>query len=42
MFYGTFVYIINIIFWIISAGAYIYFRERVRDQYIASEAPTRK
>ena len=27
---------------IISAGVYIYFRERVRDQYIASETPARR
>jgi drug/metabolite transporter (DMT)-like permease len=27
---------------IISAGVYIYFREKVRDQYIASETPTRR
>jgi drug/metabolite transporter (DMT)-like permease len=27
---------------IISAGAYIYFREKVRDQYIASETPARR
>jgi drug/metabolite transporter (DMT)-like permease len=27
---------------IISAGVYIYFREKVRDQYIASETPARR
>jgi drug/metabolite transporter (DMT)-like permease len=27
---------------IISAGIYIYFREKVRDQYIASETPARR
>ena len=27
---------------IISAGVYIYFREKVRDQYIATETPVRR
>ena len=27
---------------IISAGVYIYFREKVRDQYIATETPARR
>ncbi|MDC0461085.1 DMT family transporter, partial [Candidatus Pelagibacter sp.] len=27
---------------IISAGVYIYFREKIRDQYIASETPARR
>jgi drug/metabolite transporter (DMT)-like permease len=27
---------------IISAGVYIYFRERVRKQYVASKIPTRR
>ena len=27
---------------IVSAGVYIYFREKIRDQYIASETPTRE
>ena len=27
---------------IISAGIYIYFREKVRDQYIATETPARR
>jgi len=27
---------------IISAGVYIYFRERVRDQYVASKTPARR